>query len=82
MEHGLNTNLVRKWRRRAALAERPVKDVQPIAEFVSVPVLPPAQAMPAGDIRISIRRGSTVLEIEWPVAGAPVCAQWLRELLR
>lgn len=82
MEHGLNTNLVHKWRRRSALAQWPVKDVQPVAEFVALPALPAAQAVPERDIRISIRRGSTMLEIERPVTAAPACAQWLRELLR
>jgi len=82
MEHGLNANLVHKWRRRAALAQRPVKDVQPVAEFVSLPVLATAALPPAGDIRISIRRGVTTLDIQWPVAEAQSCSQWLRELLR
>ena len=49
MAHGLNANLVHKWRRRAARGHRAVKDVQPIAEFVSVPVQPTAAAMSTGD---------------------------------
>ena len=82
MENGLNANLVFKWRRRAAVKHGSAKNVVPAAEFVPLPVLPSAAAMPVGDIRISIRRGGTTLEIQWPVSGAKSCAQWLRELLR
>jgi transposase len=82
LEHGLNANLVHKWRRRAALGQQVTKDARPVAEFISLPVLPGSSAMPTSDIRISIRRGGTTLDIQWPVAGAQTCALWLRELLR
>lgn len=82
MENGLNANVVHKWRRRAAVSRGSTKHVVPAAEFVPLPVLPPAAAMPMGDIRISIRRGGTTVDIQWPVSGAECCAQWLRELLR
>ena len=82
MEHGLNANLVHRWRRLAGPGQRAVKDIDPINEFIALPVLPPTGSMPAGDIRISIRRGGTTLDIQWPVAGAGICAQWLSELLQ
>lgn len=82
MEHGLNANLVHRWRRLAGPGQRAVKDIDPINEFIALPVLPPTGSMPAGDIRISIRRGGTTLDIRWPVAGAGICAQWLSELLQ
>jgi len=78
MENGLNTNLVFKWRRHAA-ARQASGNLVPITEFVPLPVVP---APPSDDIRISIRRGGTTLDIEWPVSSAETCAQWLRELLR
>lgn len=82
LENGLNANLVHKWRWRAAGNQRLAKNVVPASEFVPLPVLPSSVAMPVGEIRISIRRGGTTLEIQWPVSGAESCAQWLRELLR
>jgi transposase len=85
LENGLNANVVHKWRRHAAGNQRSAKDQKhlvPAAEFVPLAVLPAAAAMPTGDIRISIRRGGTTVDIEWPVSGAESCAQWLRELLR
>ena len=81
MENGLNANLVFKWRRHAAARHAP-RNLVPIPEFVPLPVVPAPSVPPSDDIRISIRRGGTTLEIEWPVSGAESCAQWLRELLR
>jgi hypothetical protein len=81
-ENGLNANLVFKWRRGAGREQGSPKNLVPAAEFVPLPLLPPATAMPVGDIRISIRRGGTSFDIEWPVSGAASCAQWLVELLR
>lgn len=81
MEHGLNTNLVHKWRSRAA-GRLAASRMVPAPEFVPVSVLPAAGASPVGDIRIAIRRGGTTLDVVWPVSCAESCAQWLRELLR
>lgn len=81
MENGLNANLVFKWRRHAA-GKQAVNSVVPVTEFVPLPVLPTPSVPPNDDIRISIRRGGTTLDIEWPVSGAESCAHWLRELLR
>jgi transposase len=82
LENGLNANLVFKWRRLAGRDQSSAKMLVPVAEFVPLPVLPSAAAVPVGDIRISIRRGGTTLDIEWPLSGAESCGQWLRELLR
>jgi transposase len=82
LENGLNANLVHKWRQRAAEAERAPKIVAPVAEFVSLPMLPVVEPEPTADIRISIRRGGTTLDIQWPVSGAQACAQWLSEVLK
>lgn len=82
LENGLNANLVHKWRQRAAEGQRAPKDVVPVAEFVSLPILPAVAPTLAADIRISIRRGGTTLDIQWPVSGAEACAQWLGEVLK
>lgn len=82
LENGLNANLVHKWRQRAAEAQRPSKSVVPVAEFVSLPILPAVDPAPAADIRISIRRGGTTLDIQWPISGAQACAHWLGEVMK
>jgi transposase len=33
-------------------------------------------------ITIELRRGATVVKVDWPLATAAECAAWLRELLR
>ena len=77
MSHGINANVVHKWRRLAnagtvALAE---------AAFIPVPLPAPVTTV-AQDIRVELRRGATAMTITWPVASAADCAVWIRELLR
>lgn len=82
LENGLNANLVHKWRQRAAQGRARATSVVPAAEFVALPMVPVVKPTPAADIRISIRRGGTTLDIQWPVADARSCAQWLGEVLK
>ena len=88
--HGLNANLVHKWRStqrqaKAVTATRASADTassfvalqlppQPTAVSVSVPV--------PSDIRIELRRGTTTANIAWPAQAASECAAWLREWLQ
>jgi transposase len=82
MAHGLNANLVHRWRRIAEGRAR-VPSVSKAPEgFLPVPIgVPPLTAMPEG-IRIELRRGGLGASVEWPVSQAASCAIWLRELLR
>jgi transposase len=81
--HGLNANLVHKWRRRqrarplATIADDKVADT-------FVPLALPSPQAPAAipDIRLELRRGATTMNIAWPGAAAAECAAWLREWLR
>jgi transposase len=75
MSHGINANIVHKWRRLAGGA--------PLAVASFVPVALPAPTCPApADIRMELRRGATTMTITWPAAAAADCAVWMRELLR
>jgi transposase len=77
MSHGVNANVVHKWRR-LAHADAATGTVPAF-----IPVALPAPASPvAQDIRIELRRGATAMTITWPVAAADDCAAWIRELLR
>ena len=97
LRHGINANLVHRWRR---LVRRPAQkavtaaaDVQ-AAAFVPLqlaapavmadaPQPPPAPApAPAPDICIELHRGTTTVKVTWPTVAAGECATWLRELLR
>ena len=91
--HGLNANLVHKWRRgRAAptvtAAERVRSAVAAIPGFIPL-ALPAttvaagrqAHAAPVADIRIEWRRGAAAIAVSWPVAAAPECARWLLQCM-
>jgi transposase len=75
MAHGLNANVVHKWRRIAAGTAS-----LPVPAFVPVSVTPAVREEAA--IRIELRRGVTAVNVAWPLAAAADCAAWLRELLK
>ncbi len=77
LSHGINANVVHKWRREAVGA---LPALQAPA-FVSLS-LPPAACAPAPDIRIELRRGATSVSVTWPLEAAEQCAVWMRELIK
>lgn len=86
--HGLNANLVHKWRRGQRQRQRPparatAVDDKLAGAFVPLQLSAPAPAAAVlPDIRIELRRGATAVNIAWPGAAAGECAAWLREWLR
>lgn len=81
LDHGLNANLVHRWRRLADGRERGRHAVQAIEEFVAVPMAT-VHGTPSPEIRIEVRRGAMVVSVSWPMSAAAHSAAWLRELLR
>ena len=82
--HGLNANLVHKWRRMAA-APAVVSPGAPLAHaFIPLSLAPSqaAPAPPAEELIIELRRGALAVKATWPVTAAADCAIWMRELLR
>ena len=77
LSHGINANLVHKWRRLAHTGTEPLA----VGTFIPV-ALPAPVATATQDIRIELRRGATTMMIQWPVTCAGKCAAWMRELLR
>ena len=77
LSHGINANVVHRWRREA----RDSAGLVSVREFVPVSVSAPTHQACA-DIRIEMRRGITTMAITWPSAAASECAAWMRELLR
>ena len=81
MSHGINTNVVRGWRKLAseAGAARPVSS----REFVAV-ALPaaPMQSFAERGVEVELRRGAVTMKITWPTSATADFAAWTRELLR
>ena len=82
MSHGINANVVHRWRqlaregRGAAAAKLPTEFVP-----VSLPAISPPESA-GNDIRIELRRGATTMTITWPLTAAADFGTWMRELLR
>lgn len=77
MTHGLNANLVHKWRRTLQPA------VPAIPAFIPVAVAPaPVVDTPPQHIELELQRGTLSVRVRWPVEGSAGCATWLREILR
>ena len=83
LANGVNANLLRRW---VLAAEGDGVQAEPKrpAAFVQLQLDQPrpASPAPAADIRIELRRGSTTVNIAWPLAESAACATWMRELLR
>lgn len=82
MSHGINANIVHRWRQLAREANSPI--AAKTGQFLSLPlavVAPGATSAPAG-IRVELRHGATAMTITWPVCASADFAQWARELLR
>ena len=83
MAHGLNANLVRKWRKAGATAAHQSPALgRNTGEFVALKLAQHSTSLSSSDIRIELRRGITTMVITWPSAAASECAAWMRELLR
>jgi transposase len=81
MAHGINANLVHKWRARAAKRQE-IAVVAPGAPFVPVPLATVGIASQVTELRIELRRGPVTATVSWPMSAVAECAAWLREVLR
>lgn len=82
LAHGINANLVHRWRRDAADRGPTRRGNTELAEFVPMAIAAAPVVAASEDIRIELRRGACSVSIAWPTSAAPACAGWLRELLR
>ena len=78
LTHGLNANLVHRWRR---LARRDIGVAPPQTAPTFVPVSIAAPS-PAAGIRIELQRGPVSVTVTWPATAMAECGAWLREILR
>ena len=82
LAHGVNANLVHRWRRGAADRGHGRRGKGELAEFVPMTIAAAPVVGAPEDIRIELRRGGCAVSIAWPTSAATACAGWLRELLR
>lgn len=80
MSHGVNANVVHRWRQLAR--EGGGASLVSVRHFVPVSLAAAAASAGCADIRIELCRGATAVKIAWPIAAAGDCAAWMRELLR
>lgn len=89
LSHGLNANLVHKWRRKADRAQAAGGSAAPGFIPLAMQRLPRMSAdVGAGPgasddpIQISVQRGAVRVSVRWPVQAAADCAAWLAEVIR
>lgn len=82
MAHGINANVVHRWRQLAR--EGAQATVAKPSEFVPVAVAAPTPLPSASrrDIEVELRRGAVTMKVIWPSEAAADFAAWTRELLR
>jgi transposase-like protein len=92
LRHGLNANLLRKWvvnGERSVTSARTAESTTAVVkttelatpQFVALPMESPAPS-PRSEIEVEIRRGATVVKVNWPMSASAECGAWLRELMR
>ena len=82
MAHGINANIVHRWRQLAR--EGAQATIAKPREFVPVAIEPLTHqhAETGRSIEIELRRGAVTMKVIWPSAAAAEFAAWTRELLR
>ena len=80
MAHGINANVVHRWRQ---LAREGKATAAKAGEFIALPLTVAPQTAPASaDIRVELHRGPVTMTVTWPSSAAADFAAWTRELLR
>lgn len=79
LRHGINTNVVHRWRRLAAC--QPSTETLPAFLPVTLESSMQSVASNQAEIRIEIPHRRTTLTVHWPAADAEGCARFMRELL-
>jgi len=82
--HGLDADVVHKWRYQARQRTKPPSTgcnaQAQCGPFIALGK--PSSTLRADkDIRIEVRRGSTVIAVNWPITAAAQCAAMLRSWL-
>lgn len=81
--HQINNSLLRKWLRLSAgrlTAPACTPATAEATRMIPVQVAAPVEQS-ASTIRLHIQRGSTQVQVEWPIAAAALCSDWVRAVL-
>lgn len=81
LAHGLNANLVHKWRRLAAGTAAVVRAGDSFVPVMVEPAVAASSAMPES-IQLELQRGAVTVRVGWPMSSSAACASWLREIWR
>jgi len=89
MSHGINDNVVHRWRQLArqqrtaapAMVSEP-RSAEPAAAFVPLALPEPAVAEVKTEVRLDIRRGAVTVGVAWPQEALGDLAGFVRELLK
>ena len=83
--HGLNANVVHRWRVDERNCAAPAKQEAP-SGFLAVNIIPELRTAPdpllPADIRVEVTRANATIVVKWPLQDSAACAVWLREWLR
>lgn len=89
LANGLNANYLRRWvkEHREQTARGPGKGALVVSRHVKPTALVPVTIEPpvtreSGEIRLDIRRGTTVVQMVWPATHAALLGGVLKDLLR
>jgi transposase len=84
--HGLNPNMVQRWRREARRGELTLSDTPafiPVVATASCAMSTRHSTQTASvAIEVQLQRGSLQARVSWPAQAADQCVGWLRELFR
>ena len=81
LAHGVNANLVRRWIKQFPVDSN-LQQLPARARLVPVQVEAISTATSEENIQFDIQRGSTQINIRWPMSGAQACVQWLGAWLK
>jgi len=87
MSHGINDNVVHRWRQLVRRQEPPrtAPVAQPIGPTVAfVPLALPAAASPEvkTEVHLAIKRGAVTVDVSWPQQALSELAGFVRECLK
>ena len=86
LQHGININIVHRWireHRQGTLVTQPQAFVPVTLSTEPEPVaIRPVAVTATAEIRMELRRGTSLVTVMWPSELAGDCGAWLREWLR
>ncbi len=82
MAHGLNANLVHKWKRQA-VEQAPTQEAPALPPFIPVPIASSQVVSETPEvIDLDLQRAGLKVRVLLPMSAASMSAAWLREILR